>query len=160
MHPKSAEEVFVRVPDRLSEVTKEIMSPMNAQQHPRETKSGGNVSQECRLHSWGAKEAESVTEGIRSKPKVHRAEKEYLTIKENEQNCQTAHFAYSVSFAISSFLKIPVYLSRNATLMVKVQDNGNEYEYNLQGRTPPNHLPARSRKYKRKNANLNNRGWS
>ena len=51
MHPKSAEEVFVRVPDRLSEVTKEIMSPMNAQQHPRETKSGGNVSQECRLHS-------------------------------------------------------------------------------------------------------------
>ena len=62
MHPKSAEEVFVRVPDRLSEVTKEIMSPMNAQQHPRETKSGGNVSQECRLHSWGAKEAESVTE--------------------------------------------------------------------------------------------------
>ncbi len=60
----------------------------------------------------------------------------------------------------SSFLKIPVYLSRNATLMVKVQDNVNEYEHNLQGGTPPNHLPAQSRKYKRKNANLNNRGWS
>ena len=51
MHPKSADEVFVRVPDSLSEVTKGIMSPMNARQHPRETKSGGNVSQECRLHS-------------------------------------------------------------------------------------------------------------
>ena len=71
MHPKSAEEVFVRRPDSLYEVTKGIMSPMNARQHPRETKSGGNVSQECRLHSWGAKEAESVTDGIRSKPKVH-----------------------------------------------------------------------------------------
>ena len=58
------------------------------------------------------------------------------------------------------FPQIPVYLSRNATLMVKVQDNGNEYEHNLQGGTPPNHLPARSRKCKRKNANLNNRGWS
>ena len=58
------------------------------------------------------------------------------------------------------FPQIPVYLSKNATLMVKVQDNGNEYEHNLQGGTPPNHLPARSRKYKRKNANLNNRGWS
>ena len=41
MHPKSADEVFVRVPDSLSEVTKGIMSPMNARQHPRETKSGG-----------------------------------------------------------------------------------------------------------------------
>lgn len=49
---------------------------------------------------------------------------------------------------------------RNVALMVKVQDNGNEYEHNLQGGTPPNHLPARSRKYKRKNANLNNRGRS
>lgn len=57
------------------------------------------------------------------------------------------------------FSKFPVYLSQNATLMVKVQDNGNEYEHNLQGGTTPNHLPARSRKYKRKNANLNNRGW-
>ena len=51
MHPKSAEEVFVRRPDSLYEVTKGIMSPMNARQHPRETKSGRNVSQECRLHS-------------------------------------------------------------------------------------------------------------
>ena len=39
------------------------------------------------------------------------------------------------------FPQIPVYLSRNATLMVKVQDNGNEYEHNLQGGTPLNHLP-------------------
>lgn len=61
---------------------------------------------------------------------------------------------------LNSRPQIPVYLSQNATLMVKVQDNGNEYEHNLQGGTPPNHLPARSRKYKRKNANLNNRGWS
>ena len=58
------------------------------------------------------------------------------------------------------FSKFPVYLSQNATLMVKAYDNGNEYEHNLQGGTPPNHLPARSRKCKRKNANLNNRGWS
>ena len=91
---------------------------------------------------------------------MHRAEKEYLTIKENGQNCQTAHFAYSVSFAISSFLKIPVYLSGNATLTVKAQDNENAYEHNLQGGTPPNHFLARSRKNKKKDTNLNNRGWS
>ena len=72
---------------------------------------------------------------------MHRAEKEYLTIKENGQNCQTAHFAYSVSFAISSFLKFPVYLSGNATLTVIAQDNGIEYEYNPQSGTPPDRPP-------------------
>ncbi len=45
-----------------------------ALQHHRETKNEVNVSQECILHSWEAKETESVTEGIRSKPKVHSSE--------------------------------------------------------------------------------------
>ena len=83
---------------------------------------------------------------------MHRAEKEYLTIKENEQNCQTARFAYSVSFAISSFLKIPVYLSGNATLTVKAQNNGNEYEHNLQSETPPDRPSVPSIKYERRSA--------
>ena len=83
---------------------------------------------------------------------MHRAEKEYLTIKENGQNCQTAHFAYSVSFAISSFLKFPVYLSGNATLTVKAQDNGNEYEYNPQSGTPPDRPSVPSIKYERRSA--------
>lgn len=38
---------------------------------PSGDESGENVSQECRMHSWGAKEAECVTEGIRSERKVH-----------------------------------------------------------------------------------------
>lgn len=80
---------------------------------------------------------------------MHRAEKEYLTIKENGQNCQTAHFAYSVSFAISSFLKIPVYLSGNATL-TKAQDYGNEYEYNPQSGTPPDRPSVQSIKDERR----------
>ena len=44
------------------------MSIENATLHPRETKRGKIVSQECWVHSWGAKEAESVTEEILSKP--------------------------------------------------------------------------------------------
>ena len=83
---------------------------------------------------------------------MHRAEKEYLTIKENGQNCQTAHFAYSVSFAISSFLKFPVYLSGNATLTVIAQDNGIEYEYNPQSGTPPDRPSVQSIKDERRSA--------
>ena len=44
---------------------------MNVWLHPRETKNARNVSQECGLHSWGAKDVENVAEGIQSKPKVH-----------------------------------------------------------------------------------------
>lgn len=47
------------------------MSSMNVWLHHRETKNARNVSQECGLHSWGAKEVENVGEGIQSKPKVH-----------------------------------------------------------------------------------------
>lgn len=56
------------------------MSPKSVQQHPRETKSGVNVSQECGIHSWGAEEAKSVTEGIRRKPKVHKSVSFYIYI--------------------------------------------------------------------------------
>lgn len=44
---------------------------MNVWLHHRETKNARNVSQECGLHSWGAKEVKNVAEGIQSKPKVH-----------------------------------------------------------------------------------------
>ena len=54
----------------------------------------------------------------------------------------------------------PVYLSQNATLMVKAFDNGNEYGNHLQGGTPPDRSPARSGKLKRNNANHNSSGWS
>ncbi len=47
------------------------MPPLVVSQRSWETKSEKNVPQECRMHSWGAKEAESVTEGIMHKPKVH-----------------------------------------------------------------------------------------
>ena len=63
MSAKCAAQLSLRMPNGLSEANKgNNVSHRGAQQHPRETKSGINVSQECRMHSWETKEAESVTE--------------------------------------------------------------------------------------------------
>ena len=44
------------------------------------------------------------------------------------------------------------YLSGNATLTVKAQDNGNEYEYNPQSGTPPDRPSVQSIKDERRSA--------
>ncbi len=64
MPSKSAARGSVSMQNDLSVAGKENnVSCGCALQHPRATKSGENVSQECILHFWEAKEAESVTEG-------------------------------------------------------------------------------------------------
>ncbi len=44
------------------------------------------------MHSWGAKETESVTEGITRKPKVHKSDKQSLSPKSEIYPENIVHF--------------------------------------------------------------------
>ena len=63
---------------------------------------------------------------------------------------EKAHSNFIWISNIGTFLKFPVYLSGNATLTVKAQDNGNEYEYNPQSGTPPDRPSVQSIKDERR----------
>ena len=153
MHPKSAEEVFVRMPDSLSDAKMVNKAAIDCPDAPLGRHKVGETfpkSAGCTLEEQ--KRPKVLPKGFGASLKCIEPKKNISQLKRMDKIARQRilRILSVLPYHLSSNFRF--YLSGNATLTVIAQDNGIEYEYNPQSGTPPDRPSVQSIKDERRSA--------
>ena len=153
MHPKSAEEVFVRMPDSLPDAKMVNKAATDCPDAPLGSPKVGETfpkSAGCTLEEQ--KRPKVLPKGFGASRKCRERKKNMSELKGMDKSARQLilRILSVLPYHLSSNFRF--YLSGNATLTVIAQDNGIEYEYNPQSGTPPDRPSVQSIKDERRSA--------